>query len=187
MNDRGHATDFATANTEGVTEAVEKFVAFEFAKALKLTFGIELKNVTTGPNPPDCLAQTDGCEISIELTELVDGKAIGIAKREGRTSFNDSERFRNAQWDADRFLKEINTLIDRKNCTYTKRGQRYDCLLIYTAEPWLLPNDVVGWLRDIEFESRESLRSVYLLMSYDPTYSPEHYPVFNLYGDLRAC
>lgn len=186
INDRGHAGEFATANTPGVTEIVESSTTLEFAKALRAVAGISLTNITVNPqDPPDCLTEIDGRQVQIELVELVDGEALAVARKTGRTAHNDANQFIKAQWDADRFLSKVNAIIDNKDKKYQAYDTCFDCLLIYTGEPWLLPKDVSGWLNETEFHHRKSFRCVYLLMCYDPTYSQEHYPLFNIYGDLK--
>lgn len=185
-NARGHAGGFATANTTGVTEIVELSVATEFAKAFGFVFGVKLENIAGNPHdPPDCIAEIDGRTVQIELVEMVDGQAIAMAKKTGRTAHNDVHQFEATQWDERRFVSKINSLIDQKQRRYQTKGREFECLLIYTGEPWLLPGDVSKWLSNNEFEHRDSFRSIYILMSYDPLYSQDHYPLFNIYGDLR--
>ncbi len=185
MNSRqGHASEFATANTPGITEIVERAVAQEFADALVQTEYVALTNVANNPNdPPDCFAKVDNTTVGIELVELVDAKALAKAKK-GCSSQAISGQFLETQWDQDRFTKEVNALIDRKNAKYEAKKQTFDCLLMYTGEPWMLPNDVQTWLANAVFSPRYSFKCVYLLMSYDPGYSQKHWPLFNIYGSL---
>lgn len=185
-NERGYAGEFATRNTKGVTETVEWSIVREFAKAIRPAFGVSLDNVASNPNdPPDCFADIDDKRVQIELVELVDGDALREAKKTGRTPYNSDEQFLATQWDAGRFVTEVDALIDKKQSKYRINDRPFDCLLIYTAEPWLSPNEVHDWLGKTEFKHRGSFRSVYILMTHDPLYSQEHWPVFNLYGDLR--
>lgn len=185
MNGRGHAGIFATANTPGVTEIVERSVVRDFAKAMRSLFGVCVEKITTNPHdPPDCLAEIEGRQVQIELVELVDGNALRIAKTSGRTAFNDRRQFLETQWNAERFVKEVNALIDRKDGRYQAKGKVFDCLVIYTAEPLLLPQDVLNWLDVYEFQHRDSFRSIFLLMAYSPSYSQDHSPLFKLYGNL---
>ena len=185
MNSRnGHASDFATANTPGITEIVERGVVREFADAIAQTEDVLLTNIVSNRNdPPDCFVKVDGRTFGIELVKLVDPKALAKAKK-GCSSRAIGGQFLETQWDQDRFTKELNELIDQKNAKYEAKKQTFDCLLVYTGEPWMLPNNVQAWLADTAFSPRCSFRSVYLLMSYDPGYSQEHWPLFNIYGCL---
>ena len=185
VNKRGHASEFATANTPGVTEALEQFIVLEFAEAIHSSFDVSLDNIQSNPqDPPDCFATIDGRCVHIELVEFVDGDALAIAKKTGRNSHNDANQFNKTQWCSGRFLRDLNTLIDKKEKRYQASGKAFDCLLIYSAEPWLLPNEVAVWLRETNIAKRKCFRSAYFLMTYDPLYSREHYPVFRLFGDL---
>lgn len=182
---RGHGGDFATANTPGITEIVERGVAQEFADALAHTEGHNLTNVVSNPNdPPDCFATVGDRRVGIELVELVDAKALANAKN-GVSSYAISGQFLETQWDHDRFKVELNAVIDRKDAKYAAKNLIFDCLLVHTGEPWLMPNDVEGWLADTTFSPRASFGCVYLLMSYHPGHSQKHWPLFNIYGSLE--
>lgn len=181
---RGHAGDFATVNTPGVTEIVEQGIAEDFAEALAHTEGRTLTDVVSNPDdPPDCFATVNDRRIGIELVELVDGQALANAKK-GFSSFLNCGQFRETQWDHDRFKDKLNDVIDRKHKKYAARNQVFDCLLVYTGEPWLLSRNVEAWLDTTTFDPRASFRCVYLLMSYEPGYSQQHSPLFNIYGSL---
>ena len=181
----GHGGVFATANTSGVTELVERGIAEEFADALAHTDGLLLSDViSNSDDPPDCFATVDDRMIGIELVELVDAKALAKAKK-GHSPFKNSGQFLETQWDRNRFVDKVNALIDAKHHKYKVKSHVFDCLLIYTAEPWLLPNDVTGWLDETTFDPRASFKSTYLLMSYDPSHSQQHWPLFNVYGRLE--
>ena len=182
-NKRGHAGEFATANTPGVTESVEQAVVSIFADTMSYLCDVSLENIKSNPqDPPDCFAMIEGRRVHIELTELVDGNALAAAKKIGGISHNIT--FEEMQWSSGRFFSEVCTLIDKKDKKYRVSEKAFDCLLIYSGELWLYPKDVQFWLRETSIAVRESFRSVYFLMTYDPGYSTKHNPVFRLYGDL---
>ena len=184
MNSRnGYASQFATSNTPGITEIVEEDIAREFAKSLLHTENISLTDViSNSDDPPDCFGIVDGKKIGIELVELVDGKALAKAKK-GFSPHKSSGQFHETQWSRDRFLKKLYALIDYKHDKYKAKNQVFDCLLIYTDEPWLNAHDVEIWLAETTVKSRASFKSVYLLMAYHPL--QEHWPIFNIYGSLK--
>ena len=181
QNKRGHAGEFATANTSGVTEAVEQTVVSIFDDSMRLLYNVSLEDIKSNPkDPPDCFATIKGRRVSIELVELVDGNALAAAKKPGGISHNIP--FEEMQWCSGRFFSKICTLIDKKDKKYQASEKVFDCLLIYSGEPWLYPKDVQAWLRETNIAVRQSFRSVYFLMTYDPGYNQKHYPAFRLYG-----
>lgn len=183
MNSRkGHASQFATSNSPGITEIVEEAIAQEFANSLVYTENVSLKDVISNPeDPPDCFGILNGRRICIELEELVDGEALAKAKK-GASPYKSCGQFHETQWSRDRFLTKLNGVIDRKHLKYKAKNQVFDCLLIYTDEPRLNTHDVQAWLAETTVKARTSFKSVYLLMSYHPL--QEHWPLFNIYGSL---
>ena len=185
MNSRkGHASQFATSNSPGITEVVEEDIAQEFAKSLVYTENVSLKDVISNPeDPPDCFGMLNGRRIGIDLVELVDGDALAKAKK-GASPYESCGQFHETQWSRDRFLTKLNGVIDRKHIKYKAKDQMFDCLLIYTDEPWLNAHDVQAWLAETTAIARTSFKSVYLLMSYHPL--QEHWHLFNIYGSLKT-
>lgn len=181
INRRGHSSIFATTNK--TKKLVELSVAFEFSKSLQHEFSILLENITNNEtDPPDCLAEVNGRKVQIELVELIDRNAIEIAKQTGKTAHNDAKQFSKTQWNSDRFIEEVNKVMDRKEEKYKATGKKFEILLMYTAEPWLSPNDAKHWISQQAFEARTSFESAFLLMDYDPSYSQNHWPLFKIYG-----
>lgn len=127
-------------------------------------------------------------ELGVELVELVDGSMLARSKYTGRNSFNDISMFNDAQWDSDRFFRDVNKVIDGKSSKYVAREILIDVLLIYSAEPWLDPEDVEGWLSKQSISPRDGIKSAFLLLEYDPGYAQKHgrcWPLFKLYGELE--
>lgn len=202
----GNSADCKISRNLFPKSLVETARVQDFAKALLHDEGLELRNIRANKeDPPDCFATLDSRELSIEVVELVDGEAIGIAKNTGITSqsgisaelcedgnwrFTDQrevEAFRRGLWSRERFECELNKCLDRKHEKYSKRGYKFDCLLITTDEAWLLPEDVEKWLSEgVRFTRRSTLSTAYLLMGYSPTYREGTHPLFNLYGSLSS-
>ena len=182
INKRGHSSVFATTNK--TKKLVELSIACEFSKSLQYEFSILLENITNcEADPPDCLAEVNGRRIKIELVELIDESAIGIARKTGLTAHNDAKQFLATQWNSDRLIEEVNKTIDAKDKKYKSADKKFEILVIYTAEPWLSPNDVKRWISEQKFEARISFENVFLLMEHDPNYCQSHWPLFKLYGE----
>lgn len=148
----------------------------------------QISDVTHNPkDPPDFHAKCDGREIGIELTELVDGeffrKRDRARKNSEHYSAHSGEGLRDTQFDKQRFQDMLLTRISSKAGKYTKRDIKIDVLVVYTGEHWLTPEEVAQWLPDIKVERAPALKSIFFLMNYSPSYSQEHWPVFNIYGE----
>lgn len=151
--------------------------------------GLVIADVAMNPSdPPDAFATIAGRRAGVELVEFVDGNLLARIKAERRaqgeqvasvTSYHDPF-FAAAQWSEDRFLAHLEKLIDRKNGRYFERGISIDCLVIYSAETWLVPQQVHRWLARARIERRANLAQVHFLMEYQPG-RPGRYPLFRVY------
>ncbi|WP_175657658.1 hypothetical protein [Burkholderia vietnamiensis] len=116
-------------------------------------------------DPPDAEAvDSDGKRIAIEITELVDGRAIQ-AHKAGAT-------FAWAQWPRDKFLKSLSKRIADKGKRYPvlKEGP-YEggyVVLIHTDEPMLQIETVRKHLEGHTFSRPQGVTRAILLLSYDP-------------------
>jgi len=132
--------------------------------------------VRRSPNdPPDCEAiDANGKRIAIEVTELVDGRAIQ-AHKSGRV-------YDWAEWPRDKFLSALSERIAEK-------GKRYPLLkdgpyeggylvLIHTDEPMLRIGTVREYLKDHLFPRPQGVTRALLLLSYDG--DTESYPYVDL-------
>lgn len=188
-NERGHAGAGAHNDNvlPGSKAAVEDSWAQEWAVAAREHLGLAVAEVAvTGSDPPDARATIAGESVSVELVEFVDGGLIRRLKSRNQehsserlTSHNDPF-FTAAQWTQERFIRDLNNLIDRKQERYAARGLEFDDLVIYSAEPWLHPRDVEQWLAGSPVERRGSFRNVHFLMEYVPG-TPGRYPLFSVY------
>lgn len=182
MNKRGHAHEFAT-ETALDRKIMERMTAQEWARSIRAKFGVVISAIENNdPDPPDCIATLNGTPLSIELTELVDSAilhAIAQARKRGETVSASDQLFDQAQWTRERLKAWLDNRIASKNASYQDRLV-VDTLIIHTAETWLSPFDVETWLNVIPFEPKPNIRSVFLLMTYDPSYST-CWPMFRLY------
>jgi len=118
------------------------------------------------PNdPPDCEAiDNEGNRIAIEVTELVDGKAI--------QAYKSGAVYEWADWDKGKFISSLETLLSRKDSRFPElKEPPYDggyYLVIFTDEPMLDRSTVETYLDGHQFEKPEYLTRAFLLVSYDP-------------------
>lgn len=187
LNNRGHASSFAQIGKRDRSR-VERLIANEFMLSMQSKFGVNFTNITLNKtDPPDCYASLKGRLISIELTELVDGyilSEVQKAKHDNKeVNSNHGSLFNKAQWSIARFEEELNSRIDSKNTKYLKNGQKFNVLVIYTAENWLNPDNVQDWLEEMVVKPRESFGTIYLLMDYMPGHS-YNWPIFKLYDSI---
>jgi hypothetical protein len=128
------------------------------------------------PNdPPDCEARdTNGNRIAIEVTELVDGKAI--------QAYKSGAVYEWADWDKEKFTTSLQSLILRKDSRFTElKEPPYEggyFVVIFTDEPMLDRSTVESYLEGYKFKKPEYLTKAFLLVSYDP--SLERCPHYDL-------
>lgn len=128
------------------------------------------------PNdPPDCEASdNNGNRIAIEVTELVDGKAI--------QAYKSGAVYEWADWDKDKFISSLGSLILRKDSRFLElKEPPYEggyFLVIFTDEPMLDRLTVESYLEGYKFKKPEYLTRTFLLVSYDP--GVEKCPIFEL-------
>jgi hypothetical protein len=117
-------------------------------------------------DPPDCEAHdTNGNRIAIEVTELVDGKAI--------QAYKSGEIYEWADWDKGKLTTSLELLISRKDSRFTElKEPPYDggyYVVIFTDEPMLNRTTVESYLDGYKFKKPKYLSRAFLLVSYDPT------------------
>ena len=120
-----------------------------------------------GADPPDCEAiDCQGRRIGIEVTELVDSRAVKRFRRDPTFV---------AEWDAPKLLDYVNRLLTRKDAPATVRdGPYYEYfLVIHTDEAVLQRDTVTAWLGNHRFPRPRLISRAYLLLSYDPQYQTE--------------
>lgn len=185
MNRRGHAGVFAATSHEE-RKIVERTVVEEWANAMHYLHGEQITDIASAKDdPPDCTAFWNGRPVTVELTELVDGDLLAIsdrARKQGTRQTAYDVLFDQAQWTEDRFINLINKRIDDKDRRYGSKDLRFDILIIYSGEPWLMPGDVKKWISPTTFSARDSFRTAFLTLDYDPS-CPDHWPVLTLFKD----
>ena len=123
-----------------------------------------LKRRGRGNDPPDCEAlDNNGRRIAIEVTELVDGKAIKDYKSSGIYKW--------ADWNKSKFISFLESILSRKDSRYPKlKEPPYEggyIVVIFTDEPMLNRSVVASYLQGHVFKMSYITRA-FLLMSYDP-------------------
>lgn len=118
------------------------------------------------PNdPPDCEARdSDENRVAIEVTELVDGKAI--------QAYKSGAVYYWADWDKNKFISSLESLLSRKDSRYPDlKEPPYDggyIIVIFTDEPMLDRSTVESYLDGHRFKKPKYITKAFLLVSYDP-------------------
>lgn len=117
-------------------------------------------------DPPDIFAKlADGSLIGIEITELVNEKAIQAQIRRDPNYYDELFRF-----DYDAAVSKLRNILTEKEKKLYKEVFKFDglSLLIHTDE-FLLNSDIfIGKESDIFPEGSNVFESVYILFSYEP-------------------
>jgi hypothetical protein len=183
LNARGHAGRGHT--THQTHQIVELSILGDWQTAVAESLGWHVSDLKINPSdPPDAFATIEGRRVSIELTELVDGRLLSGLRRASRASgirmtSSEGDAFIRSQWTQERFRHELRQRIEAKQKRYDKRDIVIDVLVIFTDEPWLSRLQVAEWLKDWLPMATPNLKAVHLLMGYEPGY-PAGYPVFEL-------
>jgi hypothetical protein len=116
-------------------------------------------------DPPDCEAlDVDGRRIAIEVTELVNGKAIQAYKAGAIYEW--------ADWDKNSFMDSLSRLIKRKDSRYTElKEPPYTggyVVVIFTDEPMLNHLTVDSYLEGYKIDRPKYISRAFLLLGYDP-------------------
>jgi hypothetical protein len=162
---RGYADFFGWGSDRDIEEWG---VVTSLAESLELdgkTIFNSLKRRGRPNDPPDCEALNhDGNRIAIEVTELVDGKAI--------RAFKAGAIYEWADWDKDKLVNSLELLLSRKDSRYTElKEPPYDggyMIVIFTDEPMLDRSAVESYLRGYKFTKPQYVTQAFLLVSYDP-------------------
>jgi hypothetical protein len=154
----------------GVTSCLQ-----ESLQATGEAFFTHLKSRGRANDPPDCEAlDAGGKRIAIEVTELVDGRAIERYKS-GRV-------YDWADWSREKFLSALSKRIADKGERYGKlKDSPYEggyVVLVYTDEPMLPRETVKAFLDGQAFLCHHGVSRAFLLLSYEPKIGS--YPYFDL-------
>lgn len=179
---RGHGySGVFNSETEADKAIVEAMTVDEWRLSIERHFGWKIDSVVRNvADPPDFFVRTNGTEIGVELVQLVEADH---KLRADKTETPYAGRlFQDMQWTRERFLQKVTDLIGQKGEKYLRNNVEIDVLLIHTAEPWLWSRDVAAWLDGITFTHPPSIRSVALLMDYEPGRGDDTWPLFLLTG-----
>lgn len=160
---------------------VEASTLQEWGDAMRVHFGIAVEDCQLNRrDPPDGYAVVNDQRLSIELVQLVTQNHLNRAIN--GESPNAGALFRDAQWSQKRLESALNKIIAKKTQAYTKRALKFDVLLIHCDEPWLLPSDVARWQAALQLDEQDVFGHIHLLLDYDPGFSQEAWPLFQLVG-----
>ena len=156
----------------------ERGVVKNFCEALEKRGEVFLNSATVvsrgqGNDPPDCEARDlDGNLVGIEVTELVDPKAIQAVKV--------GQPYAWAEWDSPKLIAAVNDRLHKKDVPGRIKGGPYKSyvLLIHTDEPILNEHYVKVLLKKTCFAKRNLIDRAFLLISYDP--ESRSYPFLEL-------
>lgn len=162
---RGYADYFGWGTDRDIEEwGVVNSLSDSLALEGKQLF-YQLKRRGRTNDPPDCeaLNQT-GQRVAIEVTELVDGKAIQAFKSGASFDWNN--------WDQAKFITALAALITRKDARFVAlkdppyNGGYY--VVVFTDEPMLDRHTVEAYLKGFQFDQPQYITKAFLLVSYDP-------------------
>lgn len=151
-------------------------------KSLNESLESEGKNVFNSlksrgrPNdPPDCEAlNSNGLRIAIEVTELVDEKAI--------KNYKAGNLYDLAEWDKNKCISTIESLLSRKDSKHPKlKEPPYSggyIIVVFTDEPMLNRSTIKSYLSGYNFKKPKHITQAFLIVSYDP--SIEYCPHYEL-------
>lgn len=162
---------------------VEKSTIEEWRTSIKAEFDVQMGAPRPNPDdPPDFFVSISGQTLNVELVQLVEQEHKQRATKD-ETPFA-GQLFLDMQWSKERFLSKLAQTITNKGEKYRKRSLEIDVLLIHTAETWLTSTQAKTWLEGGKVDAHPSIRSVYLLFTYEPGSGADHWPVVPIYGDL---
>ena len=118
-----------------------------------------------GNDPPDCEALSNKDKrVAIEVTELVDGKAI--------KAYKSGISYEPAEWDKNRFLNLLSDLLKKKDKRFPKlKEPPYNggyTVVVFTDEPDLPAYEVESHLEGHVFKGIKHITKAIFLVSYDP-------------------
>jgi hypothetical protein len=173
--ERGYADFFGWAENRDLEE---QGAVISLAETLELEGKLFFSDIHVrerGNDPPDIEAiDIQGRRVAIEVTELVDGRAI--------QSWKAGRKYEWAEWQQEKFLTQLSLLLNAKNARFGKlKDGPYPggyWVVVFTDEPGLPRDQVRLFLDGHIFQGAPNLRGAFLLLSYDP--QTERCPCFSL-------
>lgn len=160
---RKHADFFETVD-KGIKELN---IAMRFFQLLESQIGEYLVKVQLAGDPPDVAVVTDkGTSFGIEITELVNEKAIGLQIKDRHQQY----LMEIISWNSRTLQTKLNKIITSKvgKCTNVEESYDQFVLLIFTDEPRLNSNVIKKFLPEIKLPNFAPFDVVYILTSYEP-------------------
>lgn len=172
---RGYAAFFGWAPNRDLEEQSVLISLAESLNAGALLFFSAIAIRGRGNDPPDLEAlDVDGDRLALEVTELVDGRAI--------QAFKHGNQYDWAEWSKETFLNSLGRLLRSKHDRFPKlKGGPYPggyVVVVFTDEPGLPSDAVAEFLRGESFSGLGDIDRAFLLLSYDPRI--ERCPYFEL-------
>ena len=165
---RGHANFWNAVNED--QGLMEVYATKEWAKEMnERGWQIDMGTIRQNPETyPDCLAEMDGKQIGVEVTEMVDRKAI-------------DEQNPIPPWLLDKFLEHLSERVQEKDKRVRDSSLSKQFLLIVTDEANLDEATLSEYLKTIELQQPRHFDGIYVMMSYTPNPAEQgYYPVFEV-------
>lgn len=162
---RGYADFFGWATNRDLEEQSIAGHLAESLEANNALFFSQIKIRGRGNDPPDLEAvDLQGRRIAIEVTELVDGKAIQAYKAGGHYDW--------AEWNQTKFLSSLTGLLQAKNARFPNlKDGPYPggyLVIVFSDEPELQSSTVETFLAGHTFPELKNMSKAILLLSYEP-------------------
>ncbi|EPX4135594.1 hypothetical protein ACW0FU_004123 [Vibrio vulnificus] len=160
---RKHADFFETPDKT----TKELLVTQSLFQMLELETKDHLVSVSLAQDPPDVAVVTrSGKKIGVEVTELVNEKAIGFDIKGKRLQYLKEI----LSWNVETLTAKLQRIISSKAKKCEKLPQGFDelVLLIFTDEPRLNALTIEQFTKDAKFSDIEVFQSVFILTSHDP-------------------
>ena len=165
---RGHANYWNAGNES--QSWMEIGATRDWAKEMnKRGWQINIATIRKNPEPyPDCLAEMGGQKIGVEVTEMVDRKAI-------------EEQNPMPPWPSAKFREYLNERVQEKDERVRDSSLSKQFLLIVTDETYLNEATLSDYLKTFELQQPRHFDGIYVMMSYIPNPSGQGcHPVFEI-------
>lgn len=159
---RKHANSFDWYDKPGKELGITNDFIVQIEKLENITFS----NYGLGDDPPDIvLERDDGTKVGMEITELVNQKAIEKDIKRDPTYVEEY-----LSWDREKTINNISSIIQKKDNLCDRVAMLYEeiILLIHTDEPRLDSDTLKSYIRDTDWPTTKSVKKVYILVAYEP-------------------
>lgn len=126
-------------------------------------------------DPPDALAQIGSSRFGIEVTEIVDRKAVERAANRKKRGLPIEYDW--ADWNADRLLKSLSDGIAAKDQKLSKASHDYDELLLaFVTDETMIHPELVGSVVGSVHANPKFIDKAFVILSYHPAVDPSVFP-----------